>query len=173
MGKATNRKPKTKTALRSFVPDEALGHGEFEGAGLATRRVPVIDTMRRRQQISNDTYVRLAFYRDQASLADRTLTKSCLDFSVKGAGDIPISAAVTSAMLTTARIERDLGSLLPIARAIAVDDVTLTDWCVSQHGGRERYDGRGKFVAIVPVREKKVMAIAMMDLRVAATRIIQ
>ena len=76
-------------------------------------------------------------------------------------------------MLETGRIERDLGQLVDIARAVAVDDKSLSQWCIDKHGGRERYDGNGRFVAIVPICEKRHMEIARLELRMAARRIVR
>ena len=170
MGKATARK-QPKLAQRSLVTAEAERHGDYRSAGLAQKRVAVIETMLTRQQVTDREYVALAHYRDQAALAERSPIKSCLDNSVGGGERDHLSAAITSAILTTARIERELGSLLPICRAIAVNDTSLSQWCVDQHGGRERYDGKGRFVAIVPVREKETMGEALIDLRMGARRI--
>lgn len=137
------------------------------------RRVPVIDQMLERGDILDREHKALAHYRDQAHLAERSPVKSCLDDSKSGGGSggQTLSAAVTSAMLTTARIERDLGSLRDIARAVAVLDHSLSQWCIAKHGGRERYGKKGEFVAMVPVAEKKNMDIARQDLRQAAHRI--
>lgn len=168
MGKATNRKPKTQ---RSLVTEEAAQRGDFRSAGLAQKRIPVIETMLTRKQITDAEYRALAHYSDQAALAERSPIKSCLDNSVGTGEGGHLTAAVTSAILTTARIERELGSLLDICRAVAIDDVSLSQWCVQKHGGRERYDGKGKFIAIVPINEKRHMAIALIDLRMGARRI--
>ena len=172
-GAARKRKARaTKGDARLMPAAEALQHGEFASVGLAHRRVPVIDTMLTRGQLTAAEYRSLSFYRDQAVLAERSPLRSCLDNSQGGSGDIPLSASITSAILTTARIERDLGSLAPITRAIAVDDMTLTAWCVKQYGGRERYNDRGDFIAIVPVSEKLRMGTATMELKMAAHRIV-
>lgn len=177
MAKKTKKgKPSKPNAARPdarIAPTtEAQRHGDYVSAGMAYRRVPVIDTMLTRKQITDREYTALAFYRDQASLAERSPVKSCLDRGVGGDRDIPAPAVITSAILTTARIERDLGSLAPIARAIAVDDKSLTQWCVEKFGGRERYDGKGGFVAIVPINEKRHVDMARMELRMAAQRIV-
>jgi hypothetical protein len=156
-----------------IVPtDERAGRQETQRMGMATRLVPVIDTMLKRDQITPQEHLLLSYYRSQALLADRSEVKSCLDFSVKG-GDIAPPAAITSAILETARIERDLGSLRPLARAVVVDDKTLTQWCIDQYGCRERYDGNGKFVALVPLNEVKAMQMAKMELRMAARKIVR
>lgn len=169
---AAKRKRKPKVDNRIAPTAEQMGRAEYHSAGMAYKRVPVIDTMLARDQITPQEYLLLSYYRDQASLADRSPLKSCIDFSVTG-GDTAPSAALTSALLETARIERDMQSLWPLARAVAVDDVSLTEWCIRQHGGRERYDGKGKFIAVVPVGEKNVVGMALMELRMAARRIVK
>lgn len=184
MGKSTRARAMAAPKIdgRDATP-ERLSHNEHgvtpalrigrEKMGYARKIIPPIDTMLSRGQLNDRQYTALAFYRDQASLAERSPVKSCLDRSESGSGDIPLSAAVISARITVGRIEKDLGSLLPIARAIAVDDKSLAQWCIDKHGGRERYDGRGRFVAIVPNNEAKVKAMALMELRMAASRIVQ
>jgi len=169
---AAKNKRKRRPAIEVATPtDEQLSRGEYRRANHGHyRKVPVIDTMLARDQITPQEHVALGYYRDMAGLADKSPLKSCIDFSVKG-GDIGPSAAITSAILETARIERDLGSLRQIARAVAVEDKTLTQWCIDQYGCRERYDGNGKFVALVPVNEVKAMQMAKMELRTAARRI--
>lgn len=150
---------------------EQARHASYVSAGMAHRRVPMIDQMLKRDQITHQEYAALAHYRDQASLAESSPVKSCLDRSIRAGNGNGPSAAVISAMLETSRIERDLGSLLDIARAVAVDDKSLSQWCIDKHGGRERYNGSGEFVAMVPVNEKQHMAMARMELRMAARRI--
>lgn len=159
-------------ARRQAPTPEAEQHGAFTSAGMRYRRIPVIETMLERKQLSHEEYRRLAHYRDQASLAERSPVKSCLDQGQGGGGDITPTAAVTSAILTTARIERDLGSLADIARAVAVEDKSLSEWCVEKFGGRERYGPGGKFVAVVPIREKEHMKNAALEIRMAAHRIV-
>ena len=166
------RKRKVRDISREMPTEERLKGQETRREGMATRLVPVIDTMLKRDQITPQEHLLLSYYRSQALLADRSEVKSCLDFSVKG-GDMGPPAAITSAILETARIERDLGSLRQLARAVAVEDKTLTQWCIDQYGCRERYDGNGKFIALVPVNETKAMAMAKMELRMAARRIVR
>ncbi len=171
---AAKNKRKRRVAIEVATPtDEQLSRGEYRRANHGHyRKVPVIDTMLARDQITPQEHIALGYYRDMASLADKSPLKSCIDFSVKG-GDIGPSAAITSAILETARIERDLQSLRHIARAIAVDDKSITQWCIDQYGGRERYDGKGRFIAMVPIGECKRVATATMELRMAARRIVR
>jgi len=169
MGKAKRKKP----AIDNRIPptQEQAARGEYTSVGMAYRKTPVIDTMLQRDQITMQEHTALSYYRDQGSVADSSPLKSCIDFSVTG-GDMGPSVAITSALLETARIERDMGQLWPLARAVAVNDVTLAQWCIDQYGGREKYAG-GKCIAIVPVNEKYAIAMATMELRMAARRIVK
>lgn len=145
-------------------------HFETSTTKVAYRRLPMIDRLLTARVISEDEYSSLAYYRDQAGLADRSPVRSCCDNSPRG-GDHGPGVAILSAQIETGRMERDMGALWRIARAIAVDDWTLERWCVEQFGGRERYNGKGELIAIVPVLEKQHMKRARIDLRAAAHRI--
>ncbi len=168
----TKRKRKPKVDDRIAPTHEQQARSDYRSAGMAYHRIPVIETMLTRKQITDREFVVLDYYRQQAGIADSSPVKSCIDFSVTG-GDIGASAAITSATLETARIERDLGSLRQVARAVAVNDISLTEYCINKYGGRERYDGKGKFVAMVPVNEKSVIGMALLDLKMAARRIVK
>lgn len=132
-------------------------------------RKPVIRTLLADGTLDPRRYKLLAYYADQAALAERSPVRSCCDTSPRG-GHGP-GVAILSAQIETGRIERGLGALRDIARAIAVDNLSLSQWCVHRYGGRERYGKGGKFVAIVPVNERKHMEIARLELRMAADRI--
>ena len=155
---------------------EQQGRAEFVRFAGRYKRVPVIDTMRDRKQITRDEHRVLARYRDMAGLAACSPVKSCLDVGVGGAGGaglprslaLPRPAATVSAELDTARMERDMGQLADIARAVAVDDLSLSEWCIAKHGGRERMEG-GKVRAIVP--PDGTVKVALMELRTAAWRL--
>lgn len=165
------RKAKRMDIQREDVTPERAARSRFVSAGMARRALPVIDTLHEQGQLTDAEYSALAYYRDQASLADRSPVRSCCDTS-PSSGNGP-GVAILSAMLETGRIERDLGQLADIARAVAVDDVSLAQWCIDKFGGRERYDGKGRFVAIVPICEKRHMETARMELRMAAHRIVR
>jgi hypothetical protein len=168
MGKAKRKKAPAITIVGPT--DEQQRRGQYERAKGSHRRVAVIETMLTRGQITDSEYLALAHYRDQAHLAERSPTKSCLDRS-QGGGDIMLPAAVVSALIETGRIERDLGSLLSLVRSVAVDDMSLTEWCIGRHGGRERYDGKGNFIAMVPIGEARVMKFAILELKMGARRV--
>lgn len=170
------RKPKPKPITKPEIEPvaEHLNHGQYArviipSEGVRWRRVPVIDVLLKAKLLTDREYEMLAYYRDQACLAEKSPVRSCCDNSPRG-GSGP-GVAILSAAIETGRIERDLGALRDIARAIAVDDRSLAQWCIDKHGGRERYNDKGKFVAVVPINEKRHMALARMELRMAAHRI--
>ena len=173
MGKArkAKRKPQVDASIRPTPEREAKN--ETISAGMARRIKPMIDTLYERGDLSVKQWEALHYYRDQASLADRSPVRSCCDPSVRGVNDNGPGVAIMSAKIETARMERDMVQLWRIARAIAVDDLSLSQWCINEHGGRERYDGRGRFVAMVPVNEKFNMAQARLQLRYAAGYIVK
>ncbi len=169
MVRMSQRQPGPVKQKKVKPTPEREAKGSFRSMGMARRLVPVIDTLRNQGMLSEAEWDALNYYRDQASLADKSPVRSCCDNSPRGGGGPGVT--IISAMLETGRIERDLGQLVDIARAVAVDDVSLAQWCVEKHGGRERYGKKGQIIAIVPVREKHNIALARMELRMAAHRI--
>ena len=173
MGKAT--KARLKPAVQQFdaPPPEQLAKGEFaqggklatgtnDRAGLAYRRVPVIDTLRAEHKLTQRQYDGLSRYRTVAVDADRSPIPSCIDFSVRGSGEgLPHFGVRINIEL--GRLEGELHNLVHIARAVAVEDETLSAWAVRHSGGKERL--RGAVVAIEP--SAKAYKRAWMDLRFA------
>lgn len=162
---------------------EVMATGDFVSAGMAYKRTPVIETMLKRGQLTERQYAALGYYRDQASQAEddaKRMSVMAPEKAMGGGGKghpiggyIPVDYCDSPATLETARIERDLGILAPIANAIAVQDMSLSQWCIDQYGGRERYNGKGEFVAMVPNFEKRAMETAMLELKFAAGRIVR
>ena len=137
------------------------------------RLVPPIDTLLATDRITRDEHAALSHYREQAHIAERSPVKDSLDKSVRGSSDFVLSAAVISALLTTSRMERDMGSIADIARFVAVDDRSINEWCRLRYGERERYDSKGRFVCMVPLREVQSIKLAVLELRMAARRIVR
>lgn len=157
------------SAIERFIrpTDERENHNPTESAGAARRVTPPIVMLHRQGKIDDKQLEALAYYRDQAGLAHKSPTRDSCDFSVRGEGSGP-GAAITSASIETSRLERELGALAPMARFVVRDDNTLTRWCIEQHGGRERYDKNGRFIAMVPRCEQRVMRDAVQDIRAIA-----
>ena len=166
---------------------ERQTHNHFVSAGMAFRCTPVIDTLRAAGKLSDAHWSALTYYRDQAHRAEDDCAQegTLAPAKIMGGGGstitgghIPAKLRHTPAIAETGRIERELGVLLDIARAVAVDDMTLTKWCIEQHGGRERRDEDGVFVAMVPIDTRRegqptVIERALMELRFAAGRIVR
>lgn len=173
MARGKNKRKKGGSQKR----DETLGptperkaRNNFRSAGMAKRATPVIDVLRDREEITEEEWSRLSYYRDRANHAEKSPVRSCLDDTPPGGGHGP-GASILSAKIETGRIERDMGELWNLARAVAVEDMTLSQWCIAKYGGRERYNDKGEFVAVVPICEKRHMALAMLELKFAASRI--
>lgn len=165
---AMTRREQPAPKLQRMPPTpEREMKNHFRSAGMARKLIPVIDTLHNKGVLTEAEWRALNHYRDQASLADKSPMRSCCDNSPRG-GNGP-GVAIVSALIETGRIERDLGQLMDIARAVAVDDISLTEWCIAKHGGREK-DG-----AIVPRGKNNgshAIEMARMELRMAAHRIV-
>lgn len=157
--------------------EEQLSRGVFVRANMAYRRVPVIETLLKAGKITQRQFDALSYYREQAHQAEDDYKRSStLSADRVNGGSSSFGSGLplvfTAAIAETGRIERDLAELLDIARAVAVDDLSLAQWCINKHGGRERYDGHGRFVAVVPICEKRHIGFALRALKFAAGRIV-
>lgn len=148
--------------------------GQDERSGVAYRLVPVIDTMAQTGKLSARQHYGLARYRALAD--DRSLTKDSTEALLQTGSGEPLGLPPGFAGMmvgkygwerSTAFLERELGMLYDIARAIAVDDVTVSRWAMDKGGAIERR--RGNVVWFEPRR--KALAIAMMDIRMAGERL--
>lgn len=164
------RKRKQRPVIETMPPTaEREARNEFRSVGMARRVVPIIDQEAKAGHLTPKEHEALSYYRDQASLAEKSPVRSCCDNSPRG-GNGP-GVAIVSAMIETGRLEREFGQLWELARAVAVDDVSISQWCIRKFGGRERYDCKGRFVAMVPICEKRHKAMARLELKMAARRI--
>lgn len=138
MAKARAKRAKKRAAdvLDRFIrpTPEREAHNDTRSAGAAVRIVPVIVRLHEAGVLNDTEFAALAYYRDQASLADKSPVRSCCDFSPRG-GHGP-GVAIVSAQIETGKLERDMGMLWPLCRAVCVDDVTLERWCIDRHGSQ-------------------------------------
>ena len=185
MGKA--RKKPRKVEEMILPTYERSRRNAFERAGRADRVKAPIRDLFDRDKLTPSQFDALAYYRHQAQQAEDDggeMSPMHPEKAMGGAGGsvagstIPASLLRSSpAQIETSRIERDILAYgqrrLDLLRFIARDDNTLAQWCIERHGGRERYDGKGKLVAIVPICEKRVMAEALIDLKYIAGAIIR
>ncbi len=157
-------------AKGQFVQGGNLATSATERAGLAYRRVPVIKTLLATGKLSQRQYDGLHRYADIANLADRSELRSCIDFSIKGNGDgLPHFGVRMNIEL--GRLERALGALQPLAHAVAVRELSLSQWAIQRAGSvmRSRDLGRKTVTWFEPPR--KALDAAMLDIRMAGERL--
>lgn len=172
MARTRKRSKPAKAKVHVIGPTPELERRGVERIGMATKRVDVIETMRRREQLSEEHYRRLSKFSDTYAMAERSPVKSCLNDNPGGTGNGP-SAAVISALIQVGWWQRDMpADCWEIAVAVCGRNLSLTEFCVEKFGGRERYNSEGDFIAIVPVNEKARIAEALTNLRFAAGYIV-
>lgn len=163
MSRKTRKKQDRKVprAIDRFVrpTEHREAHNDFRSAGAAVRVVPVIVRLHEQQVLNDREFQALAYYRDQASLAEKSPVRSCIDFSPKG-GHGP-GVAIVSAQIETWRIERSMGQLAPLCRAVCVDDMKLEHWIQHKVGQSADKD-----------RLKHEIGIAALELKYAAGGIV-
>ena len=164
------RKPKRPDPIQiETATPEQQGKGEFRRIGMHYRRVPVIETLYAEHKLTSRQFNGLARYNDVAVAEESSpiedsvgkLLRNC----VGGGGDgSDFALRIT---IELGRLERALGSLRDVARAIAVEDMTLSDWAMKRHGSHERI--RGNVVKFEP--SKAAFKEAWMDIRMAGERL--
>lgn len=163
-----NRKKKPEAVTIIGPTPEQAEKAQYQRAGLAYRRVPVIDDLAAQHKLTTRQFAALARYRDVAVAEERSPLRDSLDKAEQGRGSgehLPPSALRIAMEL--ARLERALGSLRDIARAVAVDDNTLAQWAMLKSGAQE-VTRRG-VVMFEPT--KAAAKIAWMDIRMAGERL--
>jgi hypothetical protein len=176
--RGNQREAKQRKPVVAVEPTpEQLDMNDWRGAGMAFQKVAVIDKLLEDNLIARKHYDALWYYRQQAHKAEddaaghspsspeRMMSSGT---GVAVTGTIPKGLLFTPAQNETHRIEADLGDLLHITRAIAVDDMTLSRWAIHTSGGREKLQGKG--VVIVP-RWDGAVQYALLELKFAAGRI--
>lgn len=181
-------KRKRKTKSDHIEPTaERASRNIMERAGMAYRAKAPIREMFDRDKLTPMQFDNLCYYRQQAQQAqdDEAAMSPMHPHKAMGGGGgstqgstIPAQLLrATPAQIETSRIERDVLSYgrhrLDLLRFVARDDQTLCQWCIQTHGGRERYDGKGKLVAIVPIAERRMMQSALLDLKYIAGVIVR
>ncbi len=174
MGAKTKRKRAPVEQMDGPTPEQ-LARGEF-GRELQIahkvapiKRIPVIVTLASQGKITQRQYLALNRYREIATACDRSPVKDSVGKMMEARGGsgagLPPSALRND--LELGWLERELGSLRAIARAIAVDDLTPSQWAMQQSGSIERT--RGIIPKIVTWFEprRKALSIAMAEIRYA------
>lgn len=165
---AKRKKKPDPIQIETPLPEQEA-KGDFRRIGMHYRRVPVIETLYGECKLTSRQFNGLARYRDVAVAEERSpiedsvgkLLRNC----VGGGGDG--SDFALRIAIELGRLERALGSLRDVARAIAVEDMTLSAWAMQRHGSHERI--RGNVVKFEP--SKAAFNEAWMDIRMAGERL--
>lgn len=147
---------------------ERAAHGPSRRAGLATRFDNPIDRLHEQGHLTQEQFDTFKVYAEQAALAEKSTMRDSCDFSVRGSGGGEPSAAIVSARIQTALMENRAGPHADLVRKVVRDGQSLTQYCIEKHGGYEKYDKRGRFVAMVPRGKGRVLEEARKYLRIAA-----
>jgi hypothetical protein len=173
------RKRKAPEEVLPPTPEQA-GKGDFARVLIADhkvspfRRIPVIQTLASTGKISKRQYAALSYYRELAGACDRSPLRDSVGKMMAGEIGGGSGAGLPPAQLRNERelgwLEGELGSLRDIARAVAVDDVTLSGWAMRGGSVERRRTVNGKAVIwFEPVRTALKYALA--EIRMAGERI--
>jgi hypothetical protein len=142
------RKPKPKAPSQFDAPTpEQMARGTFaqgghlatgtnDRNGLAYRRIPVIDTMAQTGKLSPRQHYGLARYRAAVIAVERSPQRDSLDKALNGRGTgLGLPRCATTFELY--RMEYMLAHLKEIARAVAYDDHTVSQWAAIKGGATD------------------------------------
>lgn len=161
---------------------EQLASGDFEQTwqiadghrALAYRRIPVIVTLANTGKISKRQFDGLARYRDVAIADDRSPLPDSVGRMSEPTGHTGgqgIPPALMRNAIELGWLERELGALRGIARAIAVDDMTVAQWAIAQGGSVMRDKSLGRKI-ITWFEPRRIAANrAMREIRMAGERL--
>lgn len=151
--------------------EQRLAHNDFQSAGAAMKLISPIDKLYDANVLSERQFNALVRYSDVANAAERSEIKSNIDFSVYETGEgLPHFGVRMNIEL--GRLERELGSLREIARALCVEEISLSQWAMRKNGSVERKrPGKGGELIVWHEPSKKALGMATLELRVAAERL--
>lgn len=152
----SKRKARAPIQIAEPTPEQ-FAKGSYSRLTMAYRRVPVIDTLAETGKLTPRQFNGLARYRDVAIAEERSPMRDSLDRALQGrfGGNTDGSGYIRTAY-ELQRLESALGSLYPIARAVAVEDMTISQWAA--HKGGTTADGAPRRVWL---------ETSMMDIRMA------
>jgi len=175
MAKGRKRKAGKRDVVDIIGPtDQQMEHYDYERATLAYRRVPVIVTLADQGKLSQRQFDGLSRYRDIGIKCERSeIMDSCqrLLHVPGGDGDGP-SLSTMRAYQELGWLEREMGALVDIARAICIEDMTLSQWAIRQGGSvmREKEGSARKIIRWFEPR-RAAHKMALMDIRMAGERL--
>lgn len=156
MGKATKRR---EPVSENAPTPEQQRIASFVRAGMAYRKIPPIDIMAADGKLTERQHKALGRYRDLFIACERSEIRDSCDMTPRGGGDGP-GASLLRARSDLAYLDRELGQLAPIARWVAGQDNSLSQWAIHHYGAKPR-EGRA------PDATERGMKLALVDLRMA------
>lgn len=154
------------------IVDKAANGRNVE-LGKAYRKVRVLEDLFGKGLFSTEEYKALTHYRHHADIADKSpLRDSILTLGriSTGSGDGPTMTTL-NAIRTRNDCEAAAGQLVDILRAVIVDDVSLSQWCIDRGHSiekcRERKNGR---CCKIEAKEG-ALRIAQLEIKMAAGRV--
>lgn len=171
------RKTKRKTVeAKDYIrpTPEQMEKAEYVSAGMAYRRVPVIVTLADTGKLTQRQFDGLTRYRDVAIADERSLIRDSIGKMLDGmigGGTGGASLSTTRNAIELGYLERELGSLADIARAVAVEDVSLAQWAMKQGGSLSRHKSIGRAVVTWFEPRRKFAEIALIEIRMAGERL--
>lgn len=164
MAKA-KRKKKPEPITIIGPTDEQASKGTFQRLTMAYRRIPVIDTMVQSGKLTARQFNGLARYRDVAIADERSEIEDSVGKMMRGAvggGEGGYSPSMVRNAIELGRLEQALGPLRDIARAVAVNDTTVSQWAIEKWGSIEGRSVKGKtvttFLAPKPGAQEQALA---------------
>ena len=135
--------------------------------------------MHSKGKLSQRQFEGLSRFRDLATAEDASPRRDSLDAALQGKGGGGLGLPPGMALMRLGNtweselhwLERELGQLLDIARAVAVKEMTVSQWAMEQSGSIERTRQTAKGVVTWFEPRRVAAKHALMDIRMAGERL--
>ena len=139
--------------------------GQVTGAGF--RKVRELERLFSDDVISPSEFAALHRYRLYADMADKSPLRDSLDRHMPQGGSGEIPPYILDAKFRTGAVEKALGQLCDMTRAIIVDDLSVVDWVIDRGHWYISHDRDQHRIRAKP----EFVSVAKLDLRMAARRV--
>lgn len=157
-----------------FVVEDIMDKGRggvLIRIGKAYRRKPMIEVLHAAGLFTDAELKALKHYRHHAELVERSPLRDSLAFGIPGRNGNGPTITHLNASFLVGQIERAVGSLTDILRAVAVDDSSLSQWAMKRSGSVEkRRQHRGQWRTTFEPKPY-ALAIAKLEMKIAAQRV--
>jgi hypothetical protein len=137
------------------------------------RRKRMVEVLCAQGLFSSEEAKALKHYRHHADIADKSPLKDSLANLMRISGGTGSGPTVNTLNAIRVRddVERAAGSLVDILRAVVVDDISLTQWCVSRGKSVEKCRARRAGRVCTIEAPESALRIARMEIQMAAKRV--